>query len=204
MTDRLDALEASARAAWGATLHHGRLGCEHLLAGAAALAEARALCPSEAWGEWLKELSIPRAAAVRLLEIHRIALDARALDDLGGIVLATLWAAEARLPREGEALAVTLGDWQPDRSLPTAYVWRCPDAPGSYCAGLIDLAGPVDGSRVTRGPLAQERDLWATVWHLLDHRVAEMLFRPVRDPALVERLEARRQAVLKAGAPRVH
>lgn len=205
MTDRLDALRASARAAHAATLHHQRLAAESAIAAGVILDEARELCGAGGWAAWLRGTGIAEARVWALLDLHRTALDPDAVVALGGLGIATVWAAVARLPGEDEALAVRLAMQGADRPVPIAYVWPAPDA-GAFCAGLLDLNDPDGRSLVTRRPLIREREVWATVWHLLGHRFGEMAFQPIREDAgpVVEALEEHRQSILKAGVHRVH
>lgn len=204
--DRLAVLEASARAAWSDVLNLSRQGGERLLDVAATVAEAGALSTPEEWIAWLDRAGVPRAAVHRVLELHRLRLTCDALEQLGGVVLAALWAGEARLPAKGEVLAVTLGEWEPGRTVPVCYVWRPPEAPEAFCAGRVDLSGTVATGPVTRAPLTVERDVWGTVWHLLGERFGDMVFRPIRSDVehLVERLEARRQDALRTDLRVVH
>lgn len=204
--DPLSALQASARDAWSETLRLSRAGCDQLIATADTLAQARALCPPDVWGKWVQAAGIPVMGVARLLEVHRVALDTPALERLGGIVLAVTWAAEAILPCEGEVLAVTVGEWQPDRAVPVAYVWPAGEAPGAFCVARANLSLPSLADRFTRAPIAQERDVWATVWHLLGPCQADVMFRPIRREAgrLVEQLEAGRRAALEGDTRVVH
>ena len=206
MTDRLDALRASARAAHAATVHHQRLAAESAIAAGVILDEAREICGAGGWATWLKATGIPETSARALLDLHRTALGPEAVAALGGLAIATVWAAVAQLPGEDEALAVSLAPRHRDSPAPIAYVWPAPDASGEFCAGLLDLNDPDGRSLVTRRPLSREREVWATVWHLLGHRHEAMAFQPIREDAgpVVEALEAHRQSILKAGVHRVH
>jgi hypothetical protein len=200
------ALEAALRASWDAMRYHSRAGAEHLLALGAHLTEAAATSSGEEWSNLLDTLHIPTAGVRNMIEMHRVALTPEALEQLGGVLLAVSWAADARLPREGEALALTLGEWRPDRRPTVVYVWPAQQPAGAFCVGLIDLAGPSAADRVTRGPLTSERDVWSTVWHLLGGRYGEVVFRPILQDVgpLVAQLEARRQALLTTDTRIVH
>lgn len=199
----LEELAEEAAAIFARTLRYAHLGAGGAVAVAEVLAEARALCPPEDWRAWLARTELPGPTIQALLEIDRTGLDARAVVALGGVALASAWAGCARLPDEGEALAVIAVAPKPEGRDATAFVWRVPEG---LCAALADVTDPNARSLVTRRPMTSERELWATVWHLLGRRFDAIAFQLLEEdgPAIVAGLEEHRQEVIKAATPTVH
>lgn len=203
---RLDVLGVGAREVLSVVGHHHRRAAEGTVALARALAEAKELCGAEGWDAWLEQADITAAVAEQLLDLHRVALTAKAVADLGGVAVACNWALGLRLPRKGEVLTVTHGRWHPDQRRPVAYVWR---ASGGWHVSLMDPQTDAAPAYATPQPLDAEPAVWATVWQVLEHRFGEMAFGTLREDeddteATLTMLETRRQALLEKGGSRVH
>ncbi|EYD75008.1 hypothetical protein Rumeso_03432 [Rubellimicrobium mesophilum DSM 19309] len=202
--DRLSVLSAGALDALRDRRRHATLAAQSTLVACAALQEARRLCAPEEWADWLKAARIDMPTAKALLDFERLAFDARSIAEMGGEALAATWAAEVHLPPEGEALAVSVGEWTEERHVPVGYVWRAPE--GGFCVGLFDFEDPTSRSLASRRAMHDERTVWATLWLLLGGVRAEMLLHPIREGVedIVAACEAHRQALIKKGVPHVH
>ena len=201
--DQLSSLREEARVAYKDAVRHATLGAERALVTGAALAQARPLCPEGDWSVWLTQAGIPDTSAQACLELHRLGFEAPAIVALGGVALAAAWASKARLPSADEALIITLGRREPALAVPVVYIWRPPEG---LCAALTDTNYPRARMAVIPDLMTQEREFWASVWHLLGHRYSEMSFQPVRERvgSIVETLEAQRQAAVVANTPTFH
>ncbi len=172
-------------------LRHATIAAERAVTAGGLLAEAKALCAHGAWGPFLAETGIPERSAQRYLALHRLAFTPAIVADLGGVAAAAAWGSDARLPRVGAALAGRVGGWASPDATPLALVWAEGDG---HHVGVLDLGEASPHAVTTRRPLLEERGVWATLWHMLDHRLPGLAFQPFPEPpvALLAEFEAAR------------
>lgn len=195
LTGRLFTLSDHARFASARSAKLTSAAAEQAMEMVVALGQARDLCDPPTWKAFLQEAGIAEDAARDLLELYRVTLHPGALVDLGGIEVAKAWAANLRLPKEGEVLAITAGRRSSVKPDPVAYVWPVEDG---YCAGLMKFGDADFQGSMNRSPETRERVVWQCVWSLLGGRHAEMGFRLIVGndaEVLVDALEARRRAM---------